>query len=280
MELWFLFNVILSYYYLQKNLQFVVHLFISCLETRWKSGSRATALSELLVQHWPGWHIGGMLVESALFVLDLLCFHCVFSIEIAITNFCRDKSFSVLIRTLVQVSCFFPRWSFSNWTNVNKWGIDEFLEMLYCFLLSRWNWSCPMTSSIEDPVFLVTLLLILLESALSDINTTQHFPLLCSKIIKITLVKDKECVWNETWEVNFCLGIGIAVHWQVKTFLFSSWWPKLVWTPKPSVFLHLPFLPWGCCYWFYDKQGLVSSNPCIHMLSDCCDITNYIFHRI
>lgn len=47
------------------------------------------------------WHAGGMLVESALFVLDLLCFHCVFSIKIAITNIWRDKGSPVLIQTLV-----------------------------------------------------------------------------------------------------------------------------------------------------------------------------------
>lgn len=93
-------NVVLSYYYLLENLQFVVCLLISCLEIRLKS---AAAPSELLVQHW--WHAGGV----SLVVLDLLCFRCVFSAKIAITNIWREKSFSISIQTVVQASCFFPR---------------------------------------------------------------------------------------------------------------------------------------------------------------------------
>lgn len=98
-----MFSVVLSYYYLPKNFQFIICLFISCLVIRLKSGSTATALFELLVR------TGGMLVEPALFVLGLLCFHCTFSVKIAITNIWRDKTFSVLIQTMVQASWFFTR---------------------------------------------------------------------------------------------------------------------------------------------------------------------------
>lgn len=143
----------------------------------------------------------------------------------------------------------------------------------------KWVELKSMTSSIENPEFLATLLLIFLESALSDIYIAQHFPLLYSKIVQRTLVKGNvfEIRYDMLiWPLLPCLGTEIAIHWQVKTFPFRSWRPKLVWAPKPSVFLHLPFLPWGHCYWFYNKQGLASSNPAVHMLSDCCDITNYI----
>lgn len=125
------------------------------------------------------WHLSRILGELALFALDLLCFHYAFSIMLAVTNIWRERSFSLLIQTWVQSSWVFTKWSFSNKVtlNWNKCGTDGFSEVVYCFLLSGWNWNWPMASSTENLVFNSCYTLFFLESVFSEryiytLNTT------------------------------------------------------------------------------------------------------------
>lgn len=102
------FNIVLCYYYLQKNLHPVVHLFTQYSENssqKWFQSSNTAqaagpaSVADTSVGSW----------ESALFALELLRFHYTFSIMPAVTNIWKDESFSAWIQTLVQGFRVFPR---------------------------------------------------------------------------------------------------------------------------------------------------------------------------
>lgn len=113
-------------------------LLYACSSAVQRSGKKVVPEQQHCLRSWSS--IGGMLVESALFVLGLLCFRCVFSVKIAITNFWRDRSFFALIQTVVQASWFFPRWSFSNQVTLNWTNISGILMNFWksCTAFFKW----------------------------------------------------------------------------------------------------------------------------------------------